>query len=471
MAYTIKSFGEFWEPLGRLEVRLDAGLYDLFRGLRSLLLATHWHTFTLMYTGLPLRRDAADILRSPPLLPRFIPLREDAARHAIFRLLSDVSHSTKGVVLLMMDGHTTKRVMDEAQKLNMVLGNFVWLWIDTTATISAHNDSKLSIFYPEDTSRSKDRRARESGDNDHPTTGVDYISYIFKYLLGERIVSSNFTSNSSGVNGERSVSGFKPSDNSDMTNSSKDFNTNNSLTSTNGLSSTMNNKTKTYIRHAEQYNISSENTIRVNGNTDAPSRSKDKIVSDPSKQSISSLRLLKNTTIANDFVWIPSRRKLWSGINSPQNQMLDLVHNIPLSMNLVENSNVSIILGSLGSIKSNNESDNRLSGRKVVTRSARNRDSDNLKASDISDKVPALPVGMLGVRAVPLRFDRHLVRSVVKLLVESLRRTFHRKCRLKEPTAPEVTSSQSCWHSSPAWQRNFSHYLVRYVQSYIVVFD
>ncbi|XP_046681867.1 uncharacterized protein LOC124368637 [Homalodisca vitripennis] len=168
MAYTIKSFGEFWEPLGRLEVRLDAGLYDLFRGLRSLLLATHWHTFTLMYTGLPLRRDAADILRSPPLLPRFIPLREDAARHAIFRLLSDVSHSTKGVVLLMMDGHTTKRVMDEAQKLNMVLGNFVWLWIDTTATISAHNDSKLSIFYPEDTSRSKDRRARESGDNDHP---------------------------------------------------------------------------------------------------------------------------------------------------------------------------------------------------------------------------------------------------------------------------------------------------------------
>ncbi|XP_046678096.1 uncharacterized protein LOC124365971 isoform X2 [Homalodisca vitripennis] len=246
-----------------------------------------------------------------------------------------------------------------------------------------------------------------------------------------------------------------------MTNSSKDFNTNNSLTSTNGLSSTMNNKTKTYIRHAEQYNISSENTIRVNGNTDAPSRSKDKIVSDPSKQSISSLRLLKNTTIANDFVWIPSRRKLWSGINSPQNQMLDLVHNIPLSMNLVENSNVSIILGSLGSIKSNNESDNRLSGRKVVTRSARNRDSDNLKASDISDKVPALPVGMLGVRAVPLRFDRHLVRSVVKLLVESLRRTFHRKCRLKEPTAPEVTSSQSCWHSSPAWQRNFSHYLVR----------
>lgn len=73
------------EPFGPLEVWLDAGIHDLFRGLRSLLLATHWHTFTLIHTGLPLRREVANILRAPPLLPKFIALRHDAARHAIFR--------------------------------------------------------------------------------------------------------------------------------------------------------------------------------------------------------------------------------------------------------------------------------------------------------------------------------------------------------------------------------------------------
>lgn len=73
------------EPFGPLEVWLDAGIHDLFRGLRSLLLATHWHTFTLIHTGMPLRREVANILRAPPLLPKFITLRHDAARHAIFR--------------------------------------------------------------------------------------------------------------------------------------------------------------------------------------------------------------------------------------------------------------------------------------------------------------------------------------------------------------------------------------------------
>lgn len=60
-----------------------------------------------------------------------------------YRLLSDVSKSTKGVIVLICEGSDAKRVIQESKKLNMVNGDFVWLWIDTGAMLINDRSIKL----------------------------------------------------------------------------------------------------------------------------------------------------------------------------------------------------------------------------------------------------------------------------------------------------------------------------------------
>jgi hypothetical protein len=63
----------------------------MLEALRALLLATHWHSFTVLAdnpasSGVLLRRDLATILNAPPLNPTLLILRSGvAARHSIFR--------------------------------------------------------------------------------------------------------------------------------------------------------------------------------------------------------------------------------------------------------------------------------------------------------------------------------------------------------------------------------------------------
>ncbi|KAL1465216.1 hypothetical protein WDU94_004803 [Cyamophila willieti] len=134
------------ESLGVFEIRLEAGLHDVFQALRSLLVVTHWHSFTLIHTTLPFTSSLLNVISKPPLSPQIVPLRPNASPYAIFRMLSEISRATKGVVLLMSDGKVTKKVMDEAKRLHMVDGDFVWLWIDTSAAVKANlNSSKQHI--------------------------------------------------------------------------------------------------------------------------------------------------------------------------------------------------------------------------------------------------------------------------------------------------------------------------------------
>ena len=78
------------QELSPLEVLLEPGSRQMVEALRALLVATHWHSFTLMAdeaasTSVLLRADLAAILRAPPLHPTFVHLRSSAAPHAIFR--------------------------------------------------------------------------------------------------------------------------------------------------------------------------------------------------------------------------------------------------------------------------------------------------------------------------------------------------------------------------------------------------
>jgi hypothetical protein len=79
------------QELSPLEVRLEPSIAEMLEAMRALLLATHWHSFTVLAdssasSGVLLRRDLASILNSPPLNPTLLLLRSGrAARLSIFR--------------------------------------------------------------------------------------------------------------------------------------------------------------------------------------------------------------------------------------------------------------------------------------------------------------------------------------------------------------------------------------------------
>lgn len=50
------------------------------------------------------------------------------------RQLAKISRSTRGIVLLLCDLGSARRVLAEAQRLNMCSGHFVWIWADTSST-------------------------------------------------------------------------------------------------------------------------------------------------------------------------------------------------------------------------------------------------------------------------------------------------------------------------------------------------
>lgn len=79
------------QELSPLVVRLEPSVGEMFEAMRALLLATHWHSFTVLAdssatSGVLLRRDLASILNAPPLNPTLLLLRSGgAARRSIFR--------------------------------------------------------------------------------------------------------------------------------------------------------------------------------------------------------------------------------------------------------------------------------------------------------------------------------------------------------------------------------------------------
>lgn len=56
-----------------------------------------------------------------------------------FSQLAQISRSTRGVVLLLCNIDVARKVMHEAQRLNMIGGHFIWIWADTSSTTEFYN--------------------------------------------------------------------------------------------------------------------------------------------------------------------------------------------------------------------------------------------------------------------------------------------------------------------------------------------
>lgn len=68
--------------------------------------------------------------------------------HIIDRQLAEISKSTRGVVLLLCNLETARKIMSEAQRLNMVGGHFIWLWADTSSTTEFYDTASSSGSAP-----------------------------------------------------------------------------------------------------------------------------------------------------------------------------------------------------------------------------------------------------------------------------------------------------------------------------------
>lgn len=90
----------------------------------------------------------------------------------------------------------------------------------------------------------------------------------------------------------------------------------------------------------------------------------------------------------------------------------------------------------------------------IADKSGNNKDVVNKK--EVNEKVPDLPIGLLSLRPLPIRVDRHLVKGAVRLLVATLKAVLAR-CPdwLAESIALEKLST-SCWRPLGVKELNFS---------------
>ncbi|GAB0096952.1 Ionotropic glutamate receptor [Sergentomyia squamirostris] len=118
---------------------------EILEAIRALFLQTHWHSFFIMSdveASMILGGNEGAPLRDPPLVPTILPL--PANNDDVFRQLAQVSKSTRGVVLLLCNLLSARRIMAQAQRLNMVGGHFIWLWADSSATTEFYDVTQPS---------------------------------------------------------------------------------------------------------------------------------------------------------------------------------------------------------------------------------------------------------------------------------------------------------------------------------------
>lgn len=105
----------------------------------------------------------------------------------IFRKLADISRSTRGVVILMSDRPSSTRILEDARRLNMMDGHFVWVWIDTAAIItvknSTTNEEEKEII---NSSGREERYKRSLGKSDTSDMHVNYLLKNDQFLLFHR---------------------------------------------------------------------------------------------------------------------------------------------------------------------------------------------------------------------------------------------------------------------------------------------
>uniref|UniRef100_A0A182TBW9 Receptor ligand binding region domain-containing protein n=1 Tax=Anopheles maculatus TaxID=74869 RepID=A0A182TBW9_9DIPT len=105
----------------------------------------HWHSYHILcdvdtYVLISGKKGAP--LRQKPLNPIIVTLPTNF--DLIYKKLAYISRSTKGVVLVLCNLKVARLIMAEAQRMKMLNGHFVWLWMDTTSATEFYDSGQPS---------------------------------------------------------------------------------------------------------------------------------------------------------------------------------------------------------------------------------------------------------------------------------------------------------------------------------------
>ncbi|XP_058065948.1 uncharacterized protein LOC131215574 [Anopheles bellator] len=118
----------------KLQAILQPSSREIFEAIRATLLQVHWHSYHILCdvdTFVLISGKKGSALRQKPLSPIILTLPTD--HDLIYKKLAYISRSTKGVVLVLSNLKVARLIMAEAQRMKMLNGHFVWLWMDTTS--------------------------------------------------------------------------------------------------------------------------------------------------------------------------------------------------------------------------------------------------------------------------------------------------------------------------------------------------
>ncbi|XP_053674177.1 uncharacterized protein LOC128724478 [Anopheles nili] len=118
----------------KLQAILQPSSREIFEAIRATFLQVHWHSYYILCdvdTYVLISGKKGTPLRQKPLNPNIVTLPSNF--DLIYKKLAHISRSTKGVVLILCNLKVARLVMVEAQRMKMLNGHFVWLWMDTTS--------------------------------------------------------------------------------------------------------------------------------------------------------------------------------------------------------------------------------------------------------------------------------------------------------------------------------------------------
>lgn len=370
------------------------------------------------------------------------------------------------MILLICNLETAKQITTEAERLNMMSGHFVWLWIDTgaSATLAAQRNTQFpvddnagndpsnisatidySTAFEQPTtqiptrsrsrSSSSRRRERESGDNDtqwSPSSDNNSNFVEVQYAASgpekpQRIIRKTRTS----VNG---ISG-----------SVQDMSTSSSFSS----------ETKSESSHTKSHHTSS-GTLRT-------STQRKNVISE---HDIKNIKDIFANAAASRGMGVNNLQMISesddSGSRYVQNSLKASV-----GVHLLGQDRIGDFLNFRDTqLRTESVQNVRSASDMWVYQENRNSESERFKVNfpgfnddgGDEDTADSLPVGLLAMRTKPMRLDRHLVKGAVRLIADTLLKVLS-NCIDWMP-AP-LSSNNSCWATPSGALQNFSKVFAR----------
>jgi hypothetical protein len=369
----------------------------------------------------------------------------------VFRRLADISRSTRGVIVLICNLQTAKQVTTEAQRLNMMSGHFVWLWIDTSASTSlvtptnipspADNNtrsdpSNLNATFDSPTNPQQSARSRFSSSKRHDRElGDSRSQWVTSSSNNSAFVDIAFATSSP----EETQPGIRKLRAAERTaketpGSGQDMRTSDLFSTTKSGSGQMKSqRTSSDIPKASSQRESMISESDMSNIKDTFTSAASRGMGFISNSDESSTHYLKKILKASDSVEVLGQDRISDLVNFRETKLLQNAR-------------------SAGNGWVYQENRNDISERfKIKLPGLSEEDTDQ-------DVEGSLPVGLLAMRTQPMRLDRHLVKGAVRLMAETLLRVLT-QCADWMPSPP--SSNNSCWTTPSGSYQNFSNMFAR----------